>query len=190
MVNINERSLVLLKPDAVCRGITGDIISRFERTGLKIVGMKMIFATDAQLEEHYFKDDEWLVRVGKGIIENKGYAKDHDPKAAGQEIVDSLVKDMKLSPIVAMAVEGVNAVRNVKRLVGPTDIQQAQPGTVRGDYSHDTYGLANVSDRPIITIAHCSGEVDEAQHELKIWFKDDELHTYDKVDSAMHYRKL
>jgi len=122
MVNIKERSLVLLKPDAVCRGIMGDIISRFEKVGLKIVGMKMIFATEKQLAEHYYKDDEWLTRVGKGIIKNKGYAADYDPKKAGQEIVDGLMKDMVLSPIVAMAVEGLNAVKNVKRLVGPTNV--------------------------------------------------------------------
>lgn len=190
MVNTNERSLVLLKPDAVGRGIMGDIISRFERVGLKIVGMKMIFATDKQLEEHYYKDDEWLIQKGRGIIKNKGYPADYDPKKAGREIVDGLLKDMKLLPIVAMAIEGHMAVKNVKRLVGPTNVQEALPGTIRGDYSHDSYDLANVYDRPIITVIHCSGEVHEAEKELKIWFKEDELHTYDKLDASMHYRNF
>ena len=87
MINTNEQTLVILKPDAVSRGIIGEIISRFEKVGLKIVAMKMVYATKEQLEEHYFKDDEWLIKKGKGIIKNKGYPEDYDPKKAGREIV-------------------------------------------------------------------------------------------------------
>ncbi len=189
MVHTDERTLVLLKPDAVARGIMGEIISRFERIGLKIVGMKMLFATDEQLEEHYYKDDEWLIEKGKKIIQNKGYPDDYDPKKAGREIIDGLVRDMKLLPIVAMVIEGHNAVKVVKKLVGPTNIEEALPGTIRGDYSHDTYELANVSNRPIITIIHCSGSPEEAEKEIKIWFKPEEIHDYERVDTKLHYRK-
>ena len=186
---INEKTLVILKPDAVARGITGDIISRFERVGLKIVGMKMIFARKEQLEEHYFKDDEWLIEKGKGIIKNKGYPEDYDPKKAGKEIVDGLVQDMMLLPVVAMVLEGHNAVNVVRKLVGPTNVENAQPGTIRGDYSHDTYALANVSDRPIITVIHASGDLKDAEKEVKLWFTPEELHDYEKVDTKLHYRK-
>lgn len=184
-----ERTLVLLKPDAVARGIIGEIISRYERVGLKIVAMKMVFASKEQLEEHYAKDDDWLIEKGKGIIKNKNYPKDHDPKEAGKEIVNSLVNDMRIMPIVAMVLQGHNAVAVVRKITGPTNVREAQPGTVRGDFSHDTYDLANTLDRPIITIVHASGERDEAKKEISLWFTDDEILSYEKIDAALHYRK-
>lgn len=184
-----EQTLLLFKPDAIQRGIVGEILSRFERVGLKIVAMKMLFATKEQLEEHYFKEDEWLIEKGKSIIKNKGYSENYDPKKAGREIVDGLVDDMMLSPIIAMVLEGHNAVAVVRKLVGPTNVEQALPGTIRGDYSHDTYALANVSDRPIITIIHASGDLKDAKKEIGIWFKPNELHTYERIDSKLHYRK-
>jgi nucleoside-diphosphate kinase len=184
-----ERTLVIIKPDAVQRGIVGDITHRFEKVGLKLAAMKMLFATKEQLEEHYYKDDEWLIRVGKGVIKNKNYPKDYDPKKAGQEIVDSLMDDMKLSPVIAMVIEGHNAINVVRKLTGSTNIEEALPGTIRGDYSHDTYGLANVSDRPIITIIHASGDLPDAEKEIKIWFPNNEIFDYEKMDAAWHYRK-
>ena len=184
-----DKTLVVLKPDAVTRGITGEILSRFEKVGLKIVAIKMLFATKEQLEEHYYKDDEWLIEKGKGMIKNKGYPEDHDPKKAGKEIIAGLVQDMMITPVIAMVLEGHNAVKVVKKLVGPTNIEDALPGTIRGDYSHDTYALANVSDRPILTIIHASGELEEAKKEIDIWFKPEEIHSYEKADEKIHYRK-
>lgn len=184
-----ERTLVLLKHDAVQRALVGEIISRFEKVGLKVIAMKMVFATKEQLEDHYFKDDEWLIRKGKEIMKNKGYPANYDPKKAGKEIVDSLVKDMMLSPIVAFVLEGHNVINVVRKITGPTNIEEAMPGTIRGDYSHDTYGLANVSDRPILTIIHASGDKKDAEKEIKIWFKPEEINSYDRADSRLHYRK-
>jgi len=186
---IDEKTLVILKPDAVARGVMGEILSRFEKVGLKVVAMKMLFASKEQLEEHYFKEDDWLVEKGKSIIKNKGYAEDYDPKTAGKEIVDGLVSDMRLLPVLAMVLEGHNVVNVIRKMAGPTNVEEAMPGTIRGDYSHDTYGLANVSDRPIITVIHASGNVEEAKNEINIWFKPEEVHTYDKVDTKLHYRK-
>jgi nucleoside-diphosphate kinase len=185
-----ERTLILLKPDSVARGIVGEVLTRYERVGLKIVAMKMLFATDKQLEEHYYKDDEWLIEKGKGIIKNKGYKADYDPKKAGKEITDGLVTDMKLSPIIAMVLQGHNAVEVVRKITGPTNIKDAPPGTIRGDYSHDTYALANISDRPIITIVHASGAIDEAKKEIDIWFKPNEIFEYTKPHDNLHYRGL
>jgi nucleoside-diphosphate kinase len=186
---IDEKTLVILKPDAVARGVMGEILSRFEKVGLKVVAMKMLFASKEQLEEHYFKEDDWLIEKGKSIIKNKGYAEDYDPKTAGKEIVDGLVSDMRLLPVLAMVLEGHNVVNVIRKMAGPTNVEEAMPGTIRGDYSHDTYGLANVSDRPIITVIHASGNVEEAKNEINIWFKPEEVHTYDKVDTKLHYRK-
>lgn len=185
-----ERTLVLFKPDAVQRGIVGDILSRFEKVGMKIVALKMLDAGEEQLATHYYKDEEWLIEKGKGMIKKKGYPEDHDPKAAGQEIVDGLMKDMKLSPIIAMVLEGHNAVMTVKRLTGPTNIDEAAPGTIRGDYSHDTFGLANVSNRPNLTIIHATDNPAEAEKEISIWFDKNEIHSYKKPEEDIHYRKL
>ncbi len=184
-----ERTLVVLKPDAVSRGIVGEIISRFEKVGLKIVAMKLLFASREQLEEHYYKDDEWLIEKGKGLIKNKGYPEDTDPKKAGREIVEGLVKDMMLLPVIAMVLEGHNAVNVVRKICGPTNVEEANPGTIRGDYSHDTYALANVSDRPILTIIHASGDLEDAKKEISIWFKPEEIHSYERADEKIHYRK-
>lgn len=186
---IDERTLILLKPDAVARGLTGEIISRFERVGLKIIAMKMLFATEAQLKDHYYKDDEWLIKKGRDVIKNKGYPQNYDPKKAGSEIVEGLMKDMMLCPIIAIVLEGHNSVQVVRKITGPTNVEEAQPGTIRGDYSHDSYALANLSNRPILTIIHASGTVEEAKKELKIWFRPEEMHTYERVDTRLHYRK-
>ncbi len=187
---MEEQTLILLKPDVLARGITGEIITRFEKVGLKPVAMKMLAATKEQLEEHYYKDDEWLIRKGESIIKNKGYPVDYDKKKAGREIVDGLISDMMIYPIVAMILEGHNAVSVVRKIVGPTNIEEAQPGTIRGDYSHDTYGLANVSNRPIITIIHSSDTKEGAENEIKIWFKKEEIHTWKKIDEDLIYRKF
>ncbi len=185
-----EKTLVIFKPDVIMRGVVGEITARFEKVGMKIVGMKMILATEEQLKEHYQKDDEWLIKKGEGIKKNKGYPEDYDAKKAGQEIIDGLIKDMRLSPVIAIVLEGHNAVKVVKKLTGPTNIEEALPGTIRGDYSHDTFGLANVSDRPILTIIHTTDDPAEAKREIDLWFKPEEMHSYEKADSKVHYRKL
>lgn len=185
-----EKTLVLFKPDAVQRGIVGDILSRFEKVGLKIIGLKMLDAGEEQLAKHYYKDEKWLVEKGKGMIKKKGYAEDYDPKKAGQEIVDGLMKDMRISPIIAMVLEGHNAVMTVKRLTGPTNIDEALPGTIRGDYSHDTFNLANISNRPNLTIIHATDNPTESEKEIEIWFDKNELHSYEKPEDKLHYRKF
>lgn len=186
---VTEKTFVIFKPDALGRGIVGDILSRFEKVGLKVAALKMINATKEQLEKHYYKDEVWLKEKGIGIIKNKGYDIDYDPIKAGKEIVESLVDDMRILPVIVMVLEGHNAVAVTKKLVGPTNINEANPGTIRGDYSHDTYDLANVSNRPIITIVHCSGSQNEAKEEIKIWFTKDEILEYTKADESLHYRK-
>lgn len=184
-----EKTLVLFKPDAVQRGIVGEILSRFEKVGLKIVGLKMLDAKEEQLAKHYFKDEKWLEEKGKNLIKNKGYSEDYEPKKAGQEIVDGLIKDMMISPIIAMVLQGHNAVKTVKRLAGPTNIDEASPGTIRGDYSHDTYELANLSNRPNLTIIHVTDDPSEAEKEINFWFDKNEIYSYEKPEERIHYRK-
>jgi len=185
-----EKTLVLIKPDALLRGITGEIISRFEKVGMKIAAIKMIQASRKTLEKHYYKDEKWLKEKGELYKKKLNMDKKADPIPIGKEIVEGLIKDMQFSPIIAMILEGHNAVHTVKRLTGPTNIDDALPGTIRGDYSHDTFALANISGRPNLTIIHATDNTDDAQKEIDFWFSPDEIHEYQKPDEQVHYRKI
>lgn len=183
-----ERTLVLLKPDVIARGIIGEIISRFERVGLKIVAIKMIQASREVLEKHYEKDEVWLKKKGELYKSKLGMPEDTDPISVGKDIVEGLIYDMQISPIISIVLEGHNSVMTVKRLTGPTNIDEATPGTIRGDYSHDTFELANKSNRPNLTIIHATDNPTEAQKEIDFWFSPDEIHSYSKLEEKVHYR--
>lgn len=148
-----ETTFVALKPDAVKRGLVGEIISRFEEAGFKISGIKMVQATDQLLEEHY---------------------REH----VDEPFYDDLAEYMKQGPIVAMAVEGVHAVENVRKLVGETDNFEAHPGTIRGRYAHMSIEHSDSSDRRYKNIIHAAADKEDAEHELEVWFSEDELHDY------------
>jgi nucleoside-diphosphate kinase len=184
-----EQTLVLVKPDGILRGIIGEIIGRFERVGLKIVGLKMIQAQKETLEKHYFKDEDWLREKGELYKKKLGLSQETDPIPVGKEIVKGLVDDMQLSPIIAIVLEGNNSVMTVKRLTGPTNIDDATPGTIRGDFSHDTFELANKSNRPNITIIHATDNPKESEKEINFWFSPDEVHSYKKPEEEIHYRR-
>ncbi len=183
-----EKTLVLIKPDAILRGITGRIIARFERVGMKIVALKMIKANRTTLEKHYYKDKKWLKVKGELYKKKLGLKKSADPIPIGKEIVEGLIKDMQFSPIIALVLQGHNAVHTVKRLTGPTNIDEALPGTIRGDFSHDTFTLANKSGRPNLTIIHATDNTADAQKEIDFWFSPDEIHEYKKPEEDVHYR--
>lgn len=184
-----ERTLVIFKPDILARGLAGEILSRFEKVGLKVVAMKMLMANPKIAGEHYKKDDEWLLRKGKEIMQSLKIDSKEDPKKYGQTICDSLTKDLCMYPIVAIVLEGHKAVSFVKKMVGPTNPEIAAPGTIRGDYSHDSYLLANIHNRPAINLIHCTDDVKEADREINIWFKKDELISWQKPDEIVKYRK-
>jgi len=183
-----EKTLVLIKPDCILRGITGEIISRFERVGLKISAIKMIQAERETLEKHYLKDDEWLTTKGELFKKKLNLPENTDPIPVGKKIVEGLIQDMQISPIIALILEGHNAVMTVKRLTGPTNIDEAMPGTIRGDYSHDTFELANKSNRPNLTIIHATDNPEEAGKEIDFWFSPNEIHSYKKPEEDVHYR--
>lgn len=154
-----ERTLVVLKPDAVQRGIMGEIISRFERAGLKVVGMKLI----APDEEHFHKHYE---EIGTLISRR------------GQDVYNVTLATMTDSPVLAMVLEGIDAIAHVRKMVGPTDPKEAQPGTIRGDYSHISRQLALEAGRTLPNLIHASANKEEAEQELKLWFADDETYEY------------
>lgn len=184
----SQQTLVLIKPDGVLRGIVGEILRRFERVGLKIVAIKMVQAQKEVLEKHYAKNEEWMKKIGERYKKKLNLSEDTDVIRIGRDIVEGLITDMQISPIIAIVFEGHNAVMTVKRLTGPTNIDEAMPGTIRGDYSHDTFDLANRSNRPNITIIHATDDPKESQKEIDFWFSPDEIHSYKKPEETIHYR--
>lgn len=151
-----ERSLVVIKPDGVERGLIGEILKRFENAGLKIVGMKMVWADKKFAEEHY---------------------RAHRKKHFFRELVGFITE----SPVVAFVVEGVHAVDNVRRLVGNTSPHEAAPGTIRGDFAHISMAYASKKGLGGKNVMHASGSKEEADAEIKLWFKKEELHSYTTV---------
>lgn len=157
-----EKTLIIFKPDAVQRGIVGEIITRFERAGFKIIGAKMLEPG----YEHYFEHYE-----GIGTLKSR----------KGDEIFESTLSSMQDGPVIAMVLEGVDAVETVRKMVGDTQPKSALPGTIRGDYAHVSYGQASSVGKGVANIIHASADADEATKEIAHWFSDDELHSYEAV---------
>ncbi len=187
-----ERTLVLLKPDALQRSLIGEIIGRFERVGLKIVAMKFVRATTDQCWTHYHKEDEWFLRKGKGIAANRvtlGLPVDKEEIEYGRDIIRAVVEFMTAGPLVALVLEGNQAVGVVKKLVGGTEPTTSDVGTIRGDYTIDSYFLCDVDgSRGMRNLVHCTdGDQAEAQREIDIWFKPEEILDYRLVQDAILY---
>ena len=185
-----ERSLVLLKPDSVQRSLIGEITARFERTGLKLVGMKLIFANEAQLLEHYNKDDEWYQRKGEGIVkdmEEQGLPVEKEAIEYGKDIIRNMVTYMTAAPLVAMVWEGNQAVAVVSKLVGTTEPSSSDVGTVRGDFTVDSYAHATVENRGVRNLVHQSESPEEAQREIPLWFAEGEILEYVTAQERIMY---
>jgi nucleoside-diphosphate kinase len=157
-----ERSLVLIKPDGVQRGFMGKIISRFENVGFKVVGAKMVWMDEEFGKKHYFD-----------VAERRG-----------EKVLKVLLGFMTEGPVIAMCMEGVNAVENIRKMVGATEPKSALPGTIRGDFAHVSYGYADEKGIGVKNLIHASGNVEEAKAEVALWFKEEELHSYKTVHDA------
>jgi len=186
-----EKSLVLIKPDGVQRGLIGEIIGRFERAGLKMTAVKMVHAAHEDVDKHYALTEEWMMGVytkAKAKYESLGEKFPFtDHKAYGKSIKDGLVNFLKSAPVIAMVWEGESAVALIRKLVGATEPASSAPGTIRGDLSHDSYALSNSQNRPIRNLVHASGNVKEAEYEIPIWFTEVELHKYEHVNDRVQY---
>lgn len=155
-----EHTLVVFKPDTVQRGVVGEILTRFERVGLKIVATKMIAPDKKHYHEHYEGIGQMITR-------------------RGEHAFDVTLDMMIQGPVIAMVFEGVEAVALVRKLVGPTEPKSAAPGTIRGDYSHMSFGYADDKNKGIPNLIHASGDPEEAAKEIGHWFADDELYDYE-----------
>ncbi|HKV43423.1 MAG TPA: nucleoside-diphosphate kinase [bacterium] len=191
----HERTLILIKPDGVQRGLSGIILARLEQVGLKVVGLKMVRATREVLERHYPADEAWVRTVGGKTREAfESYGLDvrammgtDDAGEIGRQVRGWLIDFMQTTPVIAAVLDGVHAVSVTRKIVGKTLPVFAEPGTIRGDFSSDAPTVANAGRRPVRNLIHASGTVDEAAHEVPLWFTADELHTYRRSDEGVMF---
>lgn len=154
-----ERTLILFKPDAIQRGHVGEILTRFERVGLKIIGTKMLTPDRAHYHTHYEDIGQVITRRGEAVF----------------EVVMDMMNE---GPVIAMVLEGVEAVEIVRKLVGTTEPKASAPGTIRGDFSHMSYGYGDEEQKGIPNLIHASGDLSDAKQEIPHWFSEDELFDY------------
>lgn len=180
-----ERTLILIKPDGVTRGLIGKIISRFEDMGIKVIGMKMVWVDENFAQEHYRLEEEWAKNVfmkTKITHEKEGKKfpyKDH--MEFGKMIQKWNMDFLREGPVVALVLESPHAVEIIRKMVGSTEPRQAVPGTIRGDFaSVESYAVANEKERVLRNLIHASDSIENAAREIALWFNPDELHSYKK----------
>ncbi len=194
MKNLREEiTFMMIKPDGVRRGLTGEIIKRIEKVGLKIVALEMSMPTRELIDNHYPKDEKWITRVGEKT--SNTYAKFEmdlqqelgttDPFEIGNMVRSWLVDFMASGPVVKMIIKGVHAITMVRKMAGPTMPVDAELGTIRGDFSIDSPAIANMEKRPVFNLVHASETPEEAEHEIKHWFGGVKLHDYQRTDDAV-----
>ncbi|MDD2677972.1 MAG: nucleoside-diphosphate kinase [Candidatus Pacebacteria bacterium] len=190
-----EKTLVLIKPDGVKRGLIGEIIHRFEQRGLKVIALKMVRANENQIDEHYPKDEKWIKRLGeKTLASYEKYGYDpikemgtNDPEKIGLEVRKWLINYMISGPLIKMVVQGIHAIDMVRKIVGPTLPVNAEMGTIRGDFSVDSPDAANREKRAIHNIVHASETPEEAEHEIIFWFSPEEIYEYKRAEEDMMF---
>lgn len=189
----NERTLVVIKPDGVQRSLVGEIIKRYERTGLKLIAMKTLMPDEDMATKHYYEvgGDEWIEEVGRkarAAYEKKGEESPYKTnKDNGWAVLKANAKYLSSGPVVAMIWQGASAVELVRKITGATAPLLADVGTIRGDFTLDSYALADVDGRSVRNLIHASGEVEEAEQEIKIWFDDKEVLKYTNIQEKILY---
>ena len=163
-----EKTLVLLKPDAIHRGIVGEILNRFERIGAKMIGMKLLVSEKDTAMKHYTEDLA---------------------KRRGEKIREMMIEMLISGPIVAIVFEGVDIVEVVRKLVGATEPKSATPGTIRGDFAHVSYKYADERGIGIFNLIHASATLDEAEVEINVWFKPEELVSHSPIYTKFTLRE-
>ena len=162
---LRERTLVILKPDAVVRGLAGRILQRFEDASLKIVGMKMRTLDADFTRKHYFDLEERL----------------------GARVYNATATFMQRGPVIAFVLEGEDAVTTVRKIVGSTYPNEAQPGSIRGDFAHQSKAVAAITGKAVANLVHASGNLDEAKYEVSLWFDDSELFEYRNLSQTLNW---
>lgn len=193
-----ELTFLMIKPDAVRRGLTGEIIRRVERVGLKVVGLKLFKPTHKQIDNHYPKDKRWITRLGEKTLatyQKYGYDPIKELGTDKAEKIGPMVRKwlldfMSSGPVVVMAIRGVHAVEMVRKLAGSTMPSDSELGTIRGDFSVDSSAAANRDKRAVYNLVHASETQNEAKHEIKHWFGPTEpLADYERSDEMVMFPK-
>ncbi|MDE2144553.1 MAG: nucleoside-diphosphate kinase [Patescibacteria group bacterium] len=190
-----ERTVLIVKPDGVKRGLIGEIVHRVEQRGLKVIGVKMVQADKKIIDEHLPKSQEWLASVGNKSLEDyvknkmdpEKYVGTTDPVKIGKTIRGWLFDYWTSGPVVAVAIEGIHAIEMVRKIVGHTLPAKAEMGTIRGDFSVDSAILGNLEKRSIHNIVHASGNPQEAKNELNLWFSKKEIHSYTRAEEDIMF---
>lgn len=190
-----EKTLVIIKPDGIKRGLVGEIIHRIEQRGLKIIALKMVHATKDQIDSHYPKDPAWIHRLGeKSLATYRKYGIDpakllgtDDADEIGKMVRSWVMDYLSSAPLVKIVVEGVHAIDMVRKLCGNTLPNLAEMGTIRGDYSVDSPALANSDKRAVHNIVHASETPEEAVHEIAYWFTPKEIHDYKRAEEDIMF---
>jgi nucleoside-diphosphate kinase len=188
----HERTLVIVKPDGVQRSLIGEIIKRYEQIGYKLVALKLVVPTRDQVKDHYLVGgDEWIETIGtkaQAAYEKKGLK---SPFATAREnglaILETNVKYLSSGPVVAMIWQGAHAVEVIRKLTGGTEPRSSDVGSIRGDFVHDSYMMADADGRSIRNLLHASGTPDEAEKEIPIWFRDEDIFNYRLVNEEILY---
>lgn len=188
-----ECTFLMLKPDGVKRGLLGEIIGRIEKSGLKVIGIKMVNASRDKVDQFYPSNDSWISRLGEKTLNT--YSMNNidpiveigtdDPFKIGQRVREWLLDYMVSGPLVPIVIEGHHAVIKVRRLLGDTMPVDAPIGTIRGDYSSDSATIANTQHRAVMNIIHGTESVAEAKKEIEMWFSENELCTYIRVGETL-----
>jgi nucleoside-diphosphate kinase len=186
MDELNQKTVVLVKPDGVRKGIVGEVLNRFEKVGLKLCAAKLIWVDKTHVGKHYADDEAYHKTVGTKTLENyEKYGVDvnenlgtSDPVEIGKMVREWNMEFLSSGPVFAMLLEGPEAVRIVRKIVGDTFPADASPGTIRGDYALDSAKVSNVAKRSTQNIVHASGNEEEAEFERKLWFKEEEIYEY------------
>lgn len=190
-----EKTLVLIKPDGVKRGLIGEVVSRIERRGLKIIALEMVWATKEQIDDHYPKNVEWIKKIGektkatyeKYNINAKKEIGTEDSEEIGKMVRGWLIDYLTSGPVVKIIIKGIHAVDMVRKLVGNTIPALAEMGTIRGDFSVDSPIAANKNKRGIRNLIHASETSEEAQHEIEFWFSPEEIHDYKRAEEDIMF---
>lgn len=190
-----ETTLLIVKPDGVKRGLVGEIMKRIETRGLKVIALRMMWASKDEMDNHYPKDEQWLSRLGgKTLASYEKYGYDAqaelgttEPFAIGKMVRGWLIDFMTSGPVVKMAVRGIHAIEMVRKLSGQTMPSQAEMGTIRGDFSVDSAAAANRDKRSVHNLVHASETPAEAEYELSLWFPPEELKDYKRAEEDIMF---
>lgn len=186
-----EKTFVVIKPDGIQRTLVGEIIQRIELSGLKLLAVKIILPAEETVERHYTIDPEWVRKVGQKSID--GYVTKNirpptlDPIILGQKVLRRMVKYMTSGPIIVMIWQGAHAVGIVRKIIGGTEPLISDVGTIRGDFVLDSYQMAEQGDRAVRNLVHASGSAEEAEKEIAVWFRPEEILNYRLAQDEILY---